>query len=139
MRARRYIEAKLFAKFMSQISLVTVNRRRIACEARLGRTVCGMWHRKTIRPGGASGWSGTNHLRNVASQDGPPWRSEQPIRNESPAECGIARRPALAERAANQERTVCGMWHRKTIRPNGASSQSGTNRLRNVVSHDDLP
>src|SRR5437660_1793135 len=61
------------------------------------RTICGMWHRKTIRPSGASGWSGTNHLRMVASQDGPPRWSEQPIRNESPAEYGLAKRSALAE------------------------------------------
>src|SRR5436190_1254129 len=100
-----------------------------------------MWHRKTIRPGGASGWSGTNRRRNMESQDEPPWQSEQLLRNKSSAnvgiarrsalmgrpvvkdgiagECGIARRTALAERAAGQERTICEMWHRKTIRPDG--------------------
>src|SRR5436190_84186 len=118
MRARRYLEAKLFAEFMSQIgaelpakppsdepSAESGIARRSAPAGRAGgqeRTICRMWHRKMTIPGGASSQSGMNHLRNMASQDDPPWRSEEPIRNEPSAEYGIARRPALMERVVGQ-------------------------------------
>src|SRR4051812_36325036 len=101
------------------------------------RTVCGMWHHRMIRLGKASDQWGTNRPRNVASQDDLPGGSSSDWER---AACemwyhrmtrtrGASDRPrkARVRNVASQDdpsrrikrRTVCRMWHRKTIRPCG--------------------
>src|SRR4051812_45503717 len=67
-----------------------------------------MWHRRAIRPVSARGRSGTNRLRNVASQDDPPCWSQRLTKNEPSTECGIARR--LFQKIA-EEQAPSQDWH----------------------------
>src|SRR4051812_49730535 len=63
-----------------------------------------------------------------AHYEGLPMHRNQGIRES---------RFVMVKQVVDRERTVCEMWHRKTIRLVGASGRPGANRLRNVASQDD--